>query len=143
MYYPPLTSSHIYSVPSANLRVQDSNVLAELMAQSNVSDYGERGANGANGFEGDDQGRIYQLIPSLDSVFYFDPQDLETHPYLTDPRVLLPDSASVGADGYFYMNINQLPFQPDWNYGFDGRQHPGVILRARLPNGASKISTLG
>lgn len=142
LYYSPLTSSHIYSVPTANLRVQDTDQLAELMARSNVSDYGERGANGANGFEGDTDGRIYQLMPTQNSVYYFDPRDLQTHAFLTDPRILWPDGASIGADGYIYLNINQLPFQPDWNDGVDGRSFPGAVLRAKLPDGATKISTL-
>lgn len=143
LYYSPLTSTHLYSIPTANLRVQSSDPLAELMARSNVSDYDERGANGANGFEGDDQGRIYQLMPTQNSVYYFDPRDLQTHGFITDPRILWPDGASVGADGYIYLNINQLPFQPDWNNEMDGRMHPGAILRAKLPDGARKISTLG
>lgn len=142
LYYSPLTSTHLYSIPTANLLVPPSNQLAELMARSNVSDYGERGANGANGFEGDSAGHIYQLIPQQNSVYYFDPRDLQTHAFITDPRILWPDGASVGADGYIYLNINQLPFQPDWNDGMDGRTHPGVILRGKLPNGATKISTL-
>lgn len=143
IYYSPLTSTHLYSIPTANLRVQDSDPLAELMAHSNVSDYGQRGANGANGFEGDSDGRIYQLMPTQNSVYYFDPRDLQTHAFITDPRILWPDGASVGEDGYIYLNINQLPFQPDWNNGMDLRTYPGAVLRAKLPNGAAKIDTLG
>lgn len=62
VFYSPLTSTHLYSIPSVNLRARESDPLAELAARANVSDYGERGTNGANGFEGDNQGRIYQLV---------------------------------------------------------------------------------
>jgi len=142
IYYSPLTSTYLYSVPTVNLRARDSDPLAELAAHSNISHHGQRGAD-ANGFEGDNQGRIYQLMPTENGVFYYDPRDLQTHGFFSDPRVLWPDSASIGFDGYLYVNINQLFFQPDWNFGVDGRQHPGAILRVKLPNGANKITTLG
>ncbi|KAF4636930.1 hypothetical protein G7Y89_g1166 [Cudoniella acicularis] len=54
---------------------------------------------------------------------------LQTTPYVRDPRIIWPDSANVGFDGYIYFNINQLPYQPDWNDGIDGRQYPGLVLR--------------
>ena len=56
---------------------------------------------------------------------------------------LLPNSANVGFDGYIYFNINQLPYQPDWNEGVDKREYPGLILRAKLPDGATKSTVLG
>lgn len=129
LYYSPLTSNTLYSVPTANLRERDSNPLAETWAHANVSSKGQRGGP-ANGFEGDDKGRVYQLMPTQNAVYYFDPADGLTHPFLRDPRILWPDGATIGQDGYIYLNINQLPFQPDWNFGVDGRVHPGAVLRA-------------
>ena len=78
IYYSPLTSTYLYSVPTVNLRARDSDPLAELAAHSNISHHGQRGAD-ANGFEGDNQGRIYQLMPTENGVFYYDPRDLQTH----------------------------------------------------------------
>lgn len=141
LYYSPLTSRSLYSVPTANLLERDDNPLAEIWAHANVSSKGQRGGDG-NGFEGDSNGLIYQLIPTQNAIYYFDPSDGQTHTFVRDPRILWPDSASVAGDGYFYMNINQLPFQPDWNNGVDGRVHPGAVLRAKLPNGGIKINTL-
>jgi sugar lactone lactonase YvrE len=63
VYYSPLTSNYLYSIPSVNLRAKDSDPLAELAAHSNISHHGQRGAN-ANGFEGDSNGLIYQLMPT-------------------------------------------------------------------------------
>lgn len=139
IYYSPLTSNTLYSVPSANLRERDSNPLAEVWAHANVSNHGQRGGN-ANGFEGDTNGLIYQLMPTQNAVYYFDPADGLTHGWLRDPRILWPDGATIGADGYMYLNINQLPFQPDWNFGVDGRLHPGAVLRAKLPNNGTKFN---
>lgn len=139
IYYSPLTSNYLYSIPTANLRERDTNPLADIWAHANVSNHGQRGAN-ANGFEGDSNGLIYQLMPTQNSVYYFDPSDGQSHAFITDRRILWPDGASIGADGYIYLNINQLPFQPDWNNGVDGRQYPGVVLRGKLPNGGAKFN---
>lgn len=68
---------------------------------------------------------------------------LLAEPYVRDPRIIWPDSANVGFDGYIYFNINQLPYQPMWNEGKDLREYPGLILRSRLPNGATKSTILG
>ncbi|KAF2722867.1 hypothetical protein K431DRAFT_311284 [Polychaeton citri CBS 116435] len=141
LFYSPLSTNYLWSVPTANLRIQDTEPLAELWAVANVSNHGQRGGNG-NGFEGDDHGRIYQLIPEQNAIYYYDPALARTVGFVRDPRIIWPDGASVGADGYIYMNINQLIFQPDWNNGTDSRTHPGAILRCRLPDGASKITSL-
>jgi len=141
IYYSPLTSDYLYSVPTANLLVRDSDPLAELMASSNVSCHGQRGGN-ANGFEGDSNGLIYQLVPEHNGVFYYDPRDLQTHPFVRDPRVIWPDSATIAEDGYMYVNINQLPYQPMWNDNVDLRVHPGAVLRWKLPGNGTKIMSL-
>jgi len=141
MYYSPLTTNYLWSVPTANLRERDTNQLAEIQARGNVSNHGQRGGN-ANGFEGDSNGLIYQLMPEHNAIYYFDPRDGLTKPFVRDPRMIWPDGASVGADGYIYMNINQLPYQADWNDGVDTRTYPGAVLRAKLPNGGSKITSL-
>ena len=87
IYYSPLTSTTLYSIPTANLRERDSNPLAETWAHANVSSKGQRGAD-ANGFEGDSNGLIYQLMPTQNAVYYFDPNDGLTHGWLRDPRIL-------------------------------------------------------
>jgi sugar lactone lactonase YvrE len=139
MYYSPLTSDYLYSVPTANLLTRD--VLAEIKAANNVSNHGQRGGN-ANGFEGDSNGRIYQLMPEHNAVYAYNPQTLQTEPFVRDPRIIWPDGASIGEDGYMYLNINQLPYQPMWNNGTDLRTYPGAVLRCKLPNGGTKITGL-
>lgn len=106
MYYSPLSQNYLYSVPTANLREQSSNPLAEIQAHANVSSHGQRGGN-ANGFEGDSNGLIYQLMPTQNAIYYFDPNDGLTHGFVRDPRIIWPDGASIAADGFIYMNINQ------------------------------------
>jgi sugar lactone lactonase YvrE len=141
MYYSPLTSNYLYSVPTANLRAPPSDPLVEIAAATNVSNHGQRGGN-ANGFEGDSNGLIYQLMPEQNAIYAYDPRDLQTHGFVRDPRIIWPDGATIAEDGYIYMNINQLPYQPMWNNGTDLRTWPGAVLRCKLPAGGSKIMTL-
>ena len=141
VYYSPLTSQNLYRIPAANLLAMDSDPLAEQAASNNVSWLGQRGGE-ANGFEGDSNGLVYMLMPTRNAIYYYDPADLQVHGFVQDPRILWPDSASVGEDGYFYMIINQLPYQDGWNDGVNLRQMPGAILRAKLNNGGSKIMSL-
>jgi sugar lactone lactonase YvrE len=141
MYYSPLTSNYLYSVPTANLRAPPSDPLVEIAAATNVSNHGQRGGN-ANGFEGDSNGLIYQLMPEQNAIYAYDPRDLQTHGFVRDPRIIWPDGATIAEDGYIYMNINQLPYQPMWNNGTDLRTWPGAVLRCKLPAGGLKIMTL-
>jgi sugar lactone lactonase YvrE len=142
LYYSPLTSDYLYSISTANLlaRTEDDN-LVEIKAANNITNHGQRGGN-ANGFEGDNNGLIYQLIPEHNAVYVYNPATLQTEPFVRDPRIIWPDGATVGEDGYMYLNINQLPYQPMWNNGTDGRVHPGAVLRCKLPNGGKKIGDL-
>lgn len=141
MYYSPLSQKFLYSIPTANLREQNTNPLAEINAHANISNHGQRGGDG-NGFEGDTNGLIYQLMPESNAVYYYNPNDGLTHPFVRDPRIIWPDGGSIGEDGYLYLNINQLPYQPDWNDGVDSRMHPGAILRCKLPHNGTKVTSL-
>jgi sugar lactone lactonase YvrE len=142
VYYSALTSTYLYSVPTKNLRSRVSeNPLAEIEAANNVTNHGQRGGN-ANGFEGDTNGLIYQLIPEHNAVYAYNPATLQTEPFVRDPRIIWPDGASIGEDGYMYLNINQLPYQPNWNEGVDKRTYPGAVVRCKLANGGRKITGL-
>ena len=78
-------------------------------------------------------------MPTKNAIYYYDPSDLQVHGFVEDPRILWPDGASVGSDGYLYMIINQLPYQDAWNNGLSLRDYPGAILRAKLNNGGTKV----
>lgn len=140
LYYSPLTSDYLYSIETKYLR-DHSSVTSSQAANNNVKNLGQRGGN-ANGFEADSNGLIYQGIPEHNAVYVYDPATLRTDPFIRDPRIIWPDGLSIAEDGYLYIIINQLPYQPMWNNGTDYRQYPGTILRAKLPNGGSKIRTL-
>ncbi|KAI1383731.1 major royal jelly protein-domain-containing protein [Hypoxylon trugodes] len=138
MYYSALTTDYLYSIETKYLRINpNSNPLANKDASDNVRNLGQRGGN-ANGFTGDSLGNVYMLMPEHNAIYSYNYSTRTTLPYIRDPRIVWPDSANVGWDGYVYFTINQLPYQPDWNNGVDGRVHPGLILRSKLPDGASK-----
>ncbi|KAI4131628.1 MAG: hypothetical protein LQ338_001142 [Usnochroma carphineum] len=142
LYYSPLTSDYLYSIETRYLRVNPAtDALAAQRANNNVKNLGQRGGN-ANGFAGDSNGAVYMLMPEQNAINVYNSTTLQTELFVRDPRIIWPDSANVGFDGYIYFNINQLPYQPTWNNGTDLRQHPGLILRAKLPNNGTKSTFL-
>ncbi|KAI1451765.1 major royal jelly protein-domain-containing protein [Annulohypoxylon moriforme] len=142
MYYSALTTDYLYSIETQYLRINpNSDPLGKKNAFDNVKSLGQRGGN-ANGFTGDSLGNVYMLMPEHNAIFTYNYSTRLTTSYVRDPRIIWPDSANVGWDGYIYFTINQLPYQPDWNDGVDGRVKPGLILRSKLPDGASKNTQL-
>ena len=142
MYYSPLTSDYLYSIETRYLRANPSDdALSSQRASNDVMNLGQRGGN-ANGFSGDSNGAVYMLMPEQNAIYVYNSTTLRAEPYVRDPRIIWPDSANVGFDGYIYFNINQLPYQPDWNNGTEMRQYPGLILRSKLPNNGTKSTVL-
>ena len=129
LYYCPLSSRHLYSVPTALLRDRTNNEAALSKA---VIDLGEKGAS--DGLEADDKGRVYAGDYEHNSIR----QRLVDGQWRTivhDPRVLWPDTMSVAADGYLYFTANQLHRQAGFHEGVDGRQKPYVLFRVRIDAG--------
>ncbi|KAH9889629.1 major royal jelly protein-domain-containing protein [Xylariomycetidae sp. FL2044] len=142
MYYSALTTDYLYSIETRYLRTNPAtDALANIRASDNVKNLGQRGGN-ANGFTGDNHGNIYMLMPEQNAIFVYNSTTLTTLPYVRDPRIIWPDSADVAWDGYLYVAINQLQYSPGWNAGVDRRQYPGLILRARALDGATKNTFL-
>ncbi|RFU23682.1 hypothetical protein B7463_g12657, partial [Scytalidium lignicola] len=137
MYFSPLTGDFLYSIETKYLRVNPrTDPLAIKAANDNVKFLGGRGGN-ANGFSGDSNGNVYMLMPEHNAIYIYNSTIRQALPYVRDPRIIWPDSANAGWDGYLYYNINQLPYQADWNNGVDKRQYPGLILRSKLADGAT------
>ena len=141
IYYSPLDSDYMYRVPTLNLLARDTDPLAEQAAHNNISQLGQRGGQ-ANGFEGDSNGLIYMSTPEQNSITVYNPATLQAELYVRDPRIIWADSLAIGADGYMYMNINQLPYQAQWNNGTDLRTYPGAVLRCKLVGNRTKLTSL-
>ena len=129
LYYCPLSSRHLYSVPTALLL--DRSASATAVAQA-VLDLGEKGAS--DGLEADDKGRIYAGDYERNSIRQRQ-TDGEWKTIAHDPRILWPDTMSVAADGYLYFTANQLHRQPQFNEGQDLREKPYMLFRIKIDAG--------
>jgi len=129
LYYCPLSSRHLYSIPTALLL--DRNAPDAKVAAA-VSDLGEKGAS--DGLETDDKGRIYAGDYERNSIRRRE-SDGEWTTIAHDPRILWPDTLSVGKDGYLYFTANQLHRQPQFHQGKDTREKPYILFRTRIEAG--------
>src|SRR5215831_1960202 len=123
LYYCPLSSRHLFSVPTALLR--DRTVSDAKVAKA-VVDLGEKAAS--DGLEADDKGRVYAGDHEHDSIRQRQ-IDGEWKTIAHDPRILWPDTLSVAADGYMYFTANQLHRQAQF--------HERKDLRIKRPRRAA------
>lgn len=126
LYYSPLSSRHLYSVPTALLR--DRNATESQIGDA-VKDLGEKGAS--DGLEADASGAVYAGDFERNSIRKMRP-DGTWETIAHDPRILWPDTMSVGNDGYLYFTANQLHRQALFNNGKDLRQKPYTLFRIKV-----------
>ncbi|MCM8559591.1 L-dopachrome tautomerase-related protein [Pseudomonas shahriarae] len=126
LYFCPLSSRHLYSVPTALLR--DTSV-SEARLDMAVKDLGEKGAS--DGLEADASGALYAGDYEHNSVRKR-LADGQWQTIVHDPRVLWPDTLSIGPDGYLYFMANQLHRQGIFHAGRDLRQKPYSLLRVKI-----------
>lgn len=129
LYYCPLSSRHLYSVPTALLL--DRSVSEATVAEA-VVDLGEKGAS--DGLEADDKGRIYAGDYERNSIRQRQ-TDGEWKTIAHDPRILWPDTLSVASDGYLYFTANQLHRQAQFHEGQDLRVKPYTLFRVKIDAG--------
>ncbi|MBT1269547.1 L-dopachrome tautomerase-related protein [Pseudomonas sp. VS38] len=126
LYFCPLSSRHLYAIPTALLRDE---TVSEARLEMAVKDLGEKGAS--DGLEADASGAVYAGDYENNSVR----KRLANGQWQTivhDPRVLWPDTLSIGPDGYLYFIANQLHRQSIFHAGKDLRQKPYSLLRVKI-----------
>jgi sugar lactone lactonase YvrE len=133
LYYCPLSSRHLYSVPTdllANEATPDGTVGRA------VKDLGEKGAS--DGLESDLEGRVYVTSYESNAILRRN-ADGTFETLVVDPRVLWPDTLSLasageraGDGGYLYFVANQLQRQPRFHAGRDLRHKPYVLFRVKV-----------
>lgn len=128
LYYCALSSRHLYAVPTALLR--DPSVDDAEIAR-HIRDLGLKGAS--DGLAEDDRGRIYGGDYEHDAIRRYANGQWQT--IAQDPRILWPDTFSVGTDGYLYFTANQLHRQASFHEGKDERKQPYALLRIRIDAG--------
>ena len=131
LFYCPLASRRLYSVAVDALA--DENLPEGQVAQT-VIDHGEKGAS--DGLESDSAGYIYATNYEHNAILRWRPGG-QWETLVQDPRLLWPDTLSVGADRYLYVTANQLERQPAYHEGKDLRRKPYHLLRT--PVGAGPV----
>lgn len=126
LYFTPLSSRHLYSVATALLR--DASVSEQQLAAA-VQDLGEKGAS--DGMEADAAGAVYAGDYEHNAIRKRLP-DGQWQTLVHDPRLLWPDTLSIGPDGYLYFIANQLHRQPGFRGGQDQRQKPYSLMRLKI-----------
>lgn len=126
LYFCALTGTHLYAVPTEMLR--DPNV-GEAQLAGAVRDLGVKGAS--DGLEADANGAVYAGDYEHNAILKRSP-DGQWHTLARDPRLLWPDTLSIGPDGYLYVTANQLHRQAGFHGGRDLRQKPYHLFRVRV-----------
>ena len=127
LYFSPLSSRHLFSVPTRLLRDHD---VSEATLSAAVIDLGEKGAS--DGLEADADGAIYAGDYEHNGIRRRLPDGRWETLAPTISRILWPDSLSIGPDGYLYFTANQLHRQADYNGGRDLRKKPYSLIRVRI-----------
>lgn len=126
LYFCPLSSRHLYSVPTALLR--DPKV-TEAQLEEAVVDLGEKGAS--DGLEADARGSVYAGDYEHNAIRQMLP-DGRWRTVVQDSKILWPDTLSIGPDGYLYFIANQLHRSPGFNEGTDKREKPYSLMRVKV-----------
>lgn len=126
LYFSPLSSRHLYAVPTRLLR---DPAVSEADLAAAVRDLGEKGAS--DGLEADANGAVYASDYEHNAIRKRT-ADGQWQTIAHDPRMLWPDTLSIGPDGYLYFTANQLHRQPGFHGGKDERRKPYSLLRVRI-----------
>lgn len=129
LFYSPLSSRHLYAVPTALLL--DRSATDDAVEQS-VQDTGEKGAS--DGLESDDKGRVYAGDYEHNSIRQRQANG-EWKTIAHDARILWPDTLSVATDGHLYFTANQLHRQAQFHEGKDLRHKPYALFRTKIDAG--------
>lgn len=126
LYFTPLSSRHLYSISTALLSDQR---VSEQQLVNAVQDLGEKGAS--DGMEADANGAIYAGDYEHNSIRKRLP-DGRWETLVHDPRLLWPDTLSIGPEGYLYFIANQLHRQAVFRSGQDQRVKPYSLMRLKI-----------
>ena len=127
LYYCPLASRKLYSVPTKGLidRTRDDQYVSQ-----SVLDEGDKGG-ASDGLESDAEGRIYVTNYEHNSILRRN-RDGEWETIAHDPRLLWPDTLSLASNGYLYVTANQLHRQARFHNGQDMRRKPYMLFRIKV-----------
>jgi len=122
LYYSPLSSRRLYSIPTDVLANFDAS---EAQLESAVTNEGEKGA--ADGLATDRENRIYTTDSEHDAIMRRYP-DGHFDVVARDPRIVWPDGI-FAADHFVYVTLGQWDRLPGFNGGEDLRRPPYLLVR--------------
>lgn len=126
LYYAPLTSRKLYSIPTDILADFQNN---EDILAKNVKDLGEKGF--ADGLASDSQDRIYTTNGEHNSIWQRWP-DGHMELIARDPRVDWPDGIAVQNNG-IYVTAGQWERLAGFHHGKDLREPNYLLLYIPIP----------
>ena len=129
LFYCPLASRHLYSVPT-NVLLNETKTADEVAAS--VTDHGEKGS-ASDGLEQDNKNRIYATAYEQNAVLRRLP-DGTFETVVHDSRLLWPDTLSISGN-YLYVTANQLHRQKNYHNGRDLRVKPYTLFRTKIDAG--------
>ena len=129
LFYCPLASRHLYSVPT-DVLLDETQTADEVSAS--VTDHGEKGS-ASDGLEQDNKNRIYATAYEQNAVLRRLP-DGTFETVVHDARLLWPDTMSI-AGNYLYVTANQLHRQKNYHNGRDERVKPYALFRIKIDAG--------
>lgn len=132
LFFSPLSSRHLYSIDTDLIFNKD---IEDADLEAHVKDWGEKGAS--DGMITAEDGTIYAGDYENNSIraIYTD-GTMETVAH--DPRILWPDTFSIGPDKYLYFNANQLQRQAGFHKGEDLREKPYSLFRLFIGKGPAQ-----
>lgn len=126
LYYCALASRNLYSIETELLR---NRKITNSELSSCVKYLGEKGAS--DGMITDSKGKIYAGDYENNSIrIIWTDGTMRTIAH--DPRILWPDTLSIGTDKYLYFTANQLHRQAKYHYGKDLREKPYVLFKMKI-----------
>lgn len=138
LYFRPLASRQLYSVPTANLR--KNGTYSELLCQGSVAQHGNTGFS--DGMEADSNGLLYFGSFEASAISTFEPTTGITKVLTRDPRLSWLDTLSVATDGFLYFTQNQMQLLKSMQGGVAKTQKPFALFRTKLVGNSTKISLL-
>ncbi len=132
LFFCPVSSTKLYSVPTAALR--DKSLTPEATAKQVAL---VTGKESSDGLESDAEGNVYSTAPASGSILKISSNPnfaggVEVSTLVHDPRLLWPDTMSLSDDGYLYVTANQLFNQPSMHDGKDLRRKPYMLFRVKV-----------
>lgn len=134
LFFSPLSSRHLYSIETDKIFNKE---IDDHALEAHVKDWGEKGAS--DGMITAEDGTIYAGDYENNSIRVIHTDGtMETLAH--DPRILWPDTLSIGPDQYLYFNANQLQRQASFHKGEDLREKPYSLFRIFIGKGPAKAN---